>query len=52
MVSKITFEKFFDRIQELIGINKKKNKNVKIEEKQKTSKQKSKKVKSNEKKRK
>ena len=31
MVSKITFEKFFDRIQKLIGINKKKNKNVNIE---------------------
>ena len=35
MVSKITFEKFFDRIQKLIGINKKKNKNVKIEDKKK-----------------
>ena len=36
MVSKIKFEKFFDRIQKLIGIiNKKKNKNDKIEEKQK-----------------
>lgn len=27
MVSKITFEKFFDRIQKAIGFNKKKNKN-------------------------
>ena len=44
MVSKITFEKFFDRIQKLLGINKKKNKNIKIEN---INKKKSKKLQSN-----
>ena len=49
MVSKITFEKFFDRIQKAIGFSKKKNTNTKNEKVIKKKKQKNQKLIVNEK---